>query len=197
MARPKRHPDTPETRHQILQAARIEFAAHGITAPLEAIAARCGIRRPSLLHHFPSKQALIAAVTDDVLRKARERIVVALNASDRDYVSTLQSVMRVLRELEAEEQGVGGVLMHGMLNEGEDGEDGADVSDKMVEFIEIIFAALKTAGAAEKRPANEIRAAIAHLVIGEVARVALGNRATKLWGDADGIDPLFNAYFLR
>jgi len=197
MARPKRQPDAPDTRSQILAAARIEFAAHGIAAPLEAIAARCGIRRPSLLHHFPSKQALIAAVTDDVLQKARERIVVVLNARNHDYASTLQSVMRVLRDLEKEEQGVGGVLMHGMLNEDEDGEGGAEVSEKMVEFIELIFAVVQTVCAAEKRPADEVRAAIAHLVIGEVARVALGSRATKLWGNADGIDPLFEAYFLR
>ncbi|MBQ0753853.1 MAG: TetR/AcrR family transcriptional regulator [Gammaproteobacteria bacterium] len=197
MARPKRHPDSPDTRSQILEAARIEFAAHGIAAPLEAIAARCGIRRPSLLHHFPSKQALIAAVTDDVLQKARERIVAAMGASNSDYSSTLQNVMRVLRELEAEEQGVGGVLMHGMLNESENGEGGAEISDKMAEFIELLYVAMTAAGATDKHPADEIRAAIAHLVIGEVARVALGSRATKLWGKSDGIDPLFNAYFLR
>lgn len=196
MARPKRLPDAPDTRTQILEAARIEFAAHGIAAPLEAIAARCGIRRPSLLHHFSSKQALITAVTDDVLQKARERMLVAISASNNDYATTMQSVMRVLRELEAEEQGVGGVLMHSMLNEGEDGEGGAAVSDKMAEFIELIYSTAQAAGAAEKHPAEEIRAAMAHLVIGEVARVALGSRANKLWGKADGIDPLFNAYFL-
>jgi len=50
-------------REAILREAEQEFAATGFRiARLEDIAARVGIRRPSLLHHFETKQALYDAV---------------------------------------------------------------------------------------------------------------------------------------
>ncbi|GAA4095031.1 TetR/AcrR family transcriptional regulator [Zhongshania borealis] len=192
MARPKRQNDTPETRAQILQAARIEFAEQGIAAPLEAIAARCGIKRPSLLHHFSSKQALIAAVTDDILRMTRERLLSTISSPDGDYATTMQKIFGVLRELEREEQGVAGVLVHAMMAE----DKGGPVTSKMAEFIDIIYASSVMAGSQKTQNPEEFRAAIAHLVIGEATRVALGSRAKALWGNGDGLTPLFSSYFL-
>ncbi|CAA0080580.1 Uncharacterised protein [Zhongshania aliphaticivorans] len=192
MARPKRKNDSPETRQRIIQAARLEFAEQGIIAPLEAIAARCGIKRPSLLHHFPSKQALIAAVTDDILRMARERLISTISDQTGDYAATMQNIFGVLRQLELEEKGVGGVLVHAMLAE----EDGGPVTTKMGEFIDIIYASSVMAGKNKTHNPEEFRAAIAHLVIGEATRVALGNRAETLWGKGDALTPLFTNYFL-
>ncbi|WP_372862518.1 TetR/AcrR family transcriptional regulator [Spongiibacter sp.] len=192
MARPRTQPNAPSTRSKILSAARLEFSSQGIAAPLDAIAKRCGIRRPSLLHHFPSKAELIAAVTDDILDKARERLIQAVGAQGGDYPATMQAIIRVLRDLEAEEQGVAGVLLHAMMSS----EASNPVTGKMAEFIDIIFATVLMAGNPSSKPKTELRAAIAHLVMAEVTRVALGDSAEAIWGEGDGIDQLFRGYFL-
>lgn len=192
MARPKKLANTPDTRDQIIDAARIEFSNHGLAAPLEAIAERCGIKRPSLLHHFKSKQTLIAAVIEDIQEKVRTRLREVITASTGDYHETVLAILKALRQLEEEERGVAGTFFNAMLVEGDD----SSVSTRVGELIEVVHATALMAGAGKEHPSTDMRAVIAHLVMGELARIALGSKGDVIWGSADGVNPLFEGYFL-
>jgi AcrR family transcriptional regulator len=54
--------DAAKNRERILEAAEATFTAEGVSAPIDAVAQRAGVGVGTVYRHFPTKEALFAAI---------------------------------------------------------------------------------------------------------------------------------------
>jgi TetR/AcrR family transcriptional regulator len=93
MGRPRRQSTTVSTAEQLRLAAEHEFAARGFAgARLEDIAARVGVTRPSLLHHYPTKESLYDAVVADLITRLRASLIMGMT-SEGGFVDRLSATV--------------------------------------------------------------------------------------------------------
>jgi TetR/AcrR family transcriptional regulator len=110
-----------DTRDRVLQVAQALFAERGYTGTsLRDIAKRIGIKAPSLLHHFPSKQQLYLAVLDKMFesledaanaiawgRESRQERMRQAVGDTIDFIASHPDFVRIMWKEMADESGVG------------------------------------------------------------------------------------------
>jgi len=114
-----------DTRVRVLQVALSLFADRGYRGTsLRDIAKRIGIKAPSLLHHFPSKQQLYLAVLEQIFSAMEDsaRLIMASPggpqeqmrkaiADSIDFIARKPDAMKLLWKEFADESGVGRTVM--------------------------------------------------------------------------------------
>lgn len=168
-----------------MQAARQIFAEQGFSAPLQDIAAICGIQRPSLLYHFSSKEVLINAVINDLIERTTQRLgnwILKQQREGEDQGTLNLGLLHELLAIEKEEEGMSGLVIHALLA----AQGNTELSAMLGNFIQHIANMLGQPNA---------QAEVAQLLMGELLKTALGRKADPIWGSGDGLASLFAAKF--
>jgi AcrR family transcriptional regulator len=79
--RPQRA-DARRNREKVMAAARAAFAEHGSDAQMDDVARRAAVGVGTVYRHFPTKEALFAALLEDTFARIAERSRAALDNDD-------------------------------------------------------------------------------------------------------------------
>jgi AcrR family transcriptional regulator len=101
--------DAERNRRRLVDTARIVFAQQGLDAPLNAIAREAGIGNATLYRHFPTRDHLIAAVFEDMLRELLDVSERAL--AEPDAWTGFTSFLSFLTELPARDRALADLLI--------------------------------------------------------------------------------------
>lgn len=193
MGRPSARSVTTATPERLLDAAEAEFARHGFRATrLEDVAAAAGIRRPSLLYHFPSKELLYSAV----VRRTFERLGAALTRAmlqPASFVARFDAVVATYAEFLDKHPELARILVWELLDG--QGPGRALLLEQVVPLLDLVERFARIEGRRDIRPDLPVRAAILQIASDLVLRASAREFKEALWGDQDHAQALARALF--
>ena len=195
MGRPPASAHATATPERVLEAAELSFAAVGYgAAKLADIANQAGIRRPSLLYHFGTKEALYAQTVERCFGRLRLALVAAMSV-EGDFAARLhRTVTRYVEFLDAEPQ-----LARLVLRELLDGQGPGKsiLLRQVVPLLEVVEHFVRQHGGDAVHPDVPVRAAVLHIGVSVLTRAAAGDLREPLWGAADHSAHLARLLLLR
>ena len=177
-----------DTRQRIIAVARRLFEKRGYhDTSLEAIAGELGIRAPSLLYHFESKEDLLDTVLGQFYAEGRERMLEAL-ASPGSAGHRLEGVVEVVRDLWQRNGGLLRIAITELMKPDGVGRD--HVFEVALPTLELVEAVLHES-VSPAIPSNApVRAATMTVLGSHILRLSLGKVGKALWGPEDDLSDL-------
>lgn len=185
MARPRHDPSAVDTRERILRAAERAFGDKGhARATLAEIARAAGIRRPSLLYHFGSKEQLYEAVLERAFGQLSADLGLAMGTAAPPE-ARLRSLTRAYRAHLEAHPWLPRLVLREMLDQQGGGHD--LLVARLVPLADLVAGYLGEVCAGALRPEVDVRSAVVSLGSTEIMRVAAGDLGTALWSRPESL----------
>lgn len=193
MGRPAAKTVLTATPERLMDAAEGVFAQHGLRgARLEDIAAAAGIRRSSLLYHYPSKELLYGAV----VRRTFERLGAALTQAmlqPDGFSARFDAVVAAYSDFLTHHPELARLLVWELLDGQGPGRE--LLLEQVVPLLDLVERFVRIEGRREIREGLPVRAAILQIASDALLRAAAREFKTALWGDQDHAQALARALF--
>lgn len=194
------------TADRILDAAEREFAAVGYApARLADISARAGIRRPSLLYHFASKELLYRAVVERAFDQLGAQLLQFMTGEGA-FEDQLAAVVRSFSSFLEARPTLAPIIVRELIDDPDHDEDATRrgggtpgrtiMLERVVPLLSVVENFLRERGAGSLRPGLPIRAALLQVAGNLLLRSATGSLRVPLWGPGDHALDLANSLFL-
>ena len=182
MGRPLASAAAMATPERLLDAAEQAFAQGYGAARLEDIAAAAGIRRPSLLYHFASKDSLYAAVVHRTFARLGAALMTAM-AGRLAFAERVDAVVDTYASFLADNPAHAQILVRELVDARGPGRE--ILLGEVVPLLDLIERFLRVEGLALLRPGLPVRAAILQVASAIILRSASGALQQPLWGPID------------
>lgn len=185
MVRP-RAADAATTTDRLLAAAEVEFARRGFAAArLADVAAAAGIRRPSLLYHFPSKQALYEAVVSRVFERLGEALAAAMTA-EGEFQDRFEGVVEAFTGFVRANPPFATLILRELLDDQGQGRD--LLRARLVPLLDWVESFVAEEGQGCLPPGIPVRSLVLQIASGVLLNAAAGSLRAPLWREED--DPV-------
>lgn len=183
MGRPRKDAFDEATDLRVLRAAEREFGAHGYReARLEDIASEAGIRRPSLLYHFGSKEALYKRVVERAFVQLNEAYQAGVMV-EGEFPDRVDAITRGLVRQAAEHQDFMAVIMRALQDRSEIGR--GLVEKHFIPLVDIIEAFVRSQGSAHFPEDFPVRSAVLQSMLTHVVFSSTSHLSGSLWSEGD------------
>lgn len=183
MGRPAASSIDVATPTRLLDAAEAAFGRAGYSgARLADIAREAGIRRPSLLYHFASKQALYAAVVERVFDDLGLALMRVMEGDER-FEDRIHAMVDTFADFLARRPSLAPVLLREMLDG--QGPGRSILMRRVVPLLDVVERFIRVHGDGVMRRRLPVRAALMQVVANLLMRSAAGDLREPLWGPGD------------
>ncbi len=180
MARPAHVPGQAPTPERLLDAAEDAFAEQGFTgARLADIASVAGVRRPSLIHHFGSKESLYAAVVERVFGDLGEVLARAMEQGG-ELATQLVTLTECFTRFVEARPAVARVLLRELLDDRGPGRE--ILLRQAVPMLRLVEAFIRREGGDDLPPDYPLRGSLMQAVANVLLWSVAGPLRAPLWG---------------